>query len=104
MGGQGYRAVTLDASVYPVIQSGGQPGSVTVPRQQRYEQVADDLKRKIESGEYPPGSRMPSRRELCQMFDVSESVIEKAMWILRREGLTETLPGVGVFVAENPVT
>ena len=73
-----------------------------MPRQQRYEQVADDLRQKIQSGHYAPGSQLPSRRELCQMFDVSESVIEKAMWILRREGLTETLPGVGVFVAENP--
>lgn len=70
-----------------------------MPRQQRYEEVADDLVRKIRSGEYPPGSQLPSRARLCELYGVSESVIEKAMWILRREKLTETLPGVGVFVA-----
>jgi GntR family transcriptional regulator len=72
-----------------------------MPRQQRYEQVADDLLSKIRSGEYPHGSKLPSRAQLCQIYDVSESVIEKAMWILRREGWTETLPGVGVFVSEK---
>lgn len=72
-----------------------------MPRQQRYEEVADDLKNKIQSGEYTPGSQLPSRSRLCEIYAVSESVIEKAMWILRREGLTETLPGVGVFVAEE---
>lgn len=70
-----------------------------MPRQQRYEEVADDLASKIRSGEYPPGSKLPSRAQLCELYQVSESVIDKAMWILRREGLTETLPGVGVFVA-----
>ncbi|MFI6762715.1 winged helix-turn-helix domain-containing protein [Micromonospora sp. NPDC050417] len=69
-----------------------------MPRQQRYEEVADDLTTKIRGGEYPPGAKLPSRAQLCEIYDVSESVVEKAMWILRREGLTETLPGVGVFV------
>ncbi|HEX6968289.1 MAG TPA: winged helix-turn-helix domain-containing protein [Micromonosporaceae bacterium] len=69
---------------------------------QKYEMVADDLTSRIRSGEYPPGSQLPSRAQLCEMYSVSESVVEKAMWILRREGLTETLPGVGVFVA-SPV-
>jgi len=72
-----------------------------MPRQQRYEEVADDLTRKIRTGEYSPGDKLPSRAQLCELYEVSESVIEKAMWILRREGLTETLPGVGVFVAET---
>ena len=83
-----------------MIYSVSQPGSITMPRQQRYEQVADDLKSRIESGEYPPGSKLPSRSELCQIYDVSESVADKAMMLLRRERLTETLPGVGVFVKE----
>lgn len=83
-----------------MIQSQRQPGSVAMPRQQRYEQVADDLLSKIRSGEYPPGSQLPSRAQLIEIYDVSESVIEKAMWILRREGWTETLSGVGVFVVD----
>jgi GntR family transcriptional regulator len=101
MGGQAHRAVDLEGMGISVIYSEGQPGSVQMPRRQRYEEVTEDLTSKIRSGEYPPGAKLPSRAELCEIYQVSESVIEKSMWILRREGLTETLPGVGVFVAEN---
>lgn len=66
--------------------------------QQRYEEVASDLRSRIESGEYPPGSRLPSRRELAEEYSASDTVIDKAMLILRLAGLTETLPGVGVYV------
>lgn len=67
---------------------------------QRYEQVAEDLRRKIQSGEYPPGSRLPSRAHLMRHYGVSDTVIGKAMMLLRVEGLTETLAGVGVIVVE----
>lgn len=68
---------------------------------QRYEQVADDLRRKILTGEYPPGSQLPSRSRLRAEYDVSDSVIGKVMMMLRLEGLTETLGGVGVFVRQR---
>jgi DNA-binding GntR family transcriptional regulator len=66
--------------------------------QQRYEKVAADLRQKIESGQYPPGSRLPSRAELRIIYDISDTVSDKALMILRAAGLVETLPGVGVFV------
>ncbi|GIF49346.1 GntR family transcriptional regulator [Asanoa ferruginea] len=66
----------------------------------RYEEIADDLEDKIRSGVYPPGSRLPSRRDLVDAYSVTEPVIDKSMMILRVKGLTETLPGVGVFVRE----
>ncbi|HEY2670789.1 MAG TPA: winged helix-turn-helix domain-containing protein [Rugosimonospora sp.] len=69
---------------------------------QRYEEVAADLRRKMESGEYPPGGKLPSRAELRTLYSISDTVSDKAMWILRQAGLVETLPGVGVFVAEKP--
>jgi GntR family transcriptional regulator len=102
MEGQGQHAVELEPPDGDVIYSESQPGSISVPRQQRYEQVADDLTKKIRSGEYPPGSRLPSRAQLGETYSVSASVIEKAMMLLRRDGLTETLAGVGVFVADPP--
>jgi DNA-binding GntR family transcriptional regulator len=81
-----------------VIYLARQPGSVIVP-QQRYEQVAHDLRMKITTGVYPPGSKLPSRAQLAAEYAVSGSVIDKAMMLLRFAQLTETLPGVGVFVA-----
>lgn len=84
-----------------MIYSVSQPGSVTMPKQ-RYEQVAEDLRKQIGRGKkYPPGSQLPSRKELAEMYQISDTVADKAMMLLRIEGLTETLPGVGVFVAER---
>jgi GntR family transcriptional regulator len=65
----------------------------------RYEEIADDLIERIKSGEFPPGSRLPSRRELKDHYEVTEPVTDRAMQVLRIMGWTETLPGVGVFVA-----
>ncbi len=65
-----------------------------------YEQVADDLRRKIKDGTYPPGSKLPSRRELCQEHGVSDIVVARAVLILKHEGLVELMNGVGMFVTE----
>ncbi|MFG2101654.1 winged helix-turn-helix domain-containing protein [Micromonospora echinaurantiaca] len=71
-----------------------------MPKQQ-YQVLADELRSKIESGEWPPGTRLPSRSQLCKEYGVSDTVVGKAMMILRATGLTETLEGVGVFVAQK---
>lgn len=68
---------------------------------QRYEQVADDLRQKIADGTYSPGQRLPSRVQLMAEYQVSDTVIGKAMMLLRAKKLIETLPGVGVIVAET---
>ncbi|WP_433536420.1 winged helix-turn-helix domain-containing protein [Micromonospora sp. CA-249363] len=72
-----------------------------MPKQQ-YQVLADELRTKIESGTWPPGTKLPSRSQLCKEYGVSDTVVGKAMMILRATGLTETLEGVGVFVAEKP--
>ncbi|MCO8274526.1 GntR family transcriptional regulator [Actinoplanes sp. TRM 88003] len=37
-----------------------------MPPRYRYEAIADDLEQRIEAGEFPPGSRLPSRRQLIE--------------------------------------
>ncbi|MFK3981745.1 winged helix-turn-helix domain-containing protein [Micromonospora sp. NPDC050397] len=69
-----------------------------MPKQQ-YQALADELRAKIESGEWPAGTKLPSRSQLCAEYGVSDTVVGKAMMILRATGLTETLEGVGVYVA-----
>ncbi|WP_326561619.1 winged helix-turn-helix domain-containing protein [Micromonospora sp. NBC_01796] len=71
-----------------------------MPRQQ-YQVVADELRAKIESGEWSAGTRLPSRSQLCKQYGVSDTVVGKAMMLLRATGLTETLEGVGVYVADR---
>lgn len=65
-----------------------------------YEQVTDALRASIRDGTYPPGSKLPSRRELREQFDVSDIVIGTAMRAVRSDGLVETLAGVGVYVVD----
>ncbi|MFG1607183.1 winged helix-turn-helix domain-containing protein [Actinoplanes sp. NPDC049265] len=72
-----------------------------MPPRYRYEEIADDLRQRIDAGEFPPGSRLPSRRELTVQYEVTEPVIDRAMQILRVLGVTETLAGVGVFVRDD---
>lgn len=64
-------------------------------------QIAADLRRRIESGDIPPGRRIPSLTELEQQYDVARDTLRKAVRILRDEGLVETVRGMGVFVVER---
>lgn len=65
-----------------------------------YERVTNELRKRIRTGIYTPGSLMPSRTKLCEEFDVSDIVVGAAMRALKAEGLTEPKPGIGTFVAD----
>lgn len=83
-----------------MIESAGHLGSPAVMPQYPYERVTADLRRRILTGEFAPGTKLPSRRELAAEYGVSDIVIGAAMRALRAEGLTEPLPGIGTFVAD----
>ena len=84
-------------------QSGGRPGSIAMPPERlTYRQIAEDLAARIRSGEYPPGSRLPSYAELAKMYSVAVTTAQSAIRELRSMGLIRGRPGVGVFVAERP--
>ncbi len=63
-----------------------------------YQKVADDLRSRIKAGEFPPGSKLPSRSDLCAEHGVSGITVARAMLILKFEGLVKELVGVGMFV------
>jgi DNA-binding GntR family transcriptional regulator len=62
------------------------------------------MRRRIASGEFPPGAKLPSRRELCEQYKVSDTVIGRVMLALSADGLTESLVGYGTFVVEQAKT
>lgn len=72
-----------------------------VPRSQ-YRQVADLLRGGIESGEYAPGSSLPSEPDLASRFGVSRVTINRAVQLLRGEGLVKVLRGRGTVVRAIP--
>ncbi|MFY1686139.1 GntR family transcriptional regulator [Micromonospora sp. WMMD730] len=64
-------------------------------------QIADDLTTRIRAGEYPQGSKLPSLRELADLYSVSVSTIQRALELTRERGLTVGRAGAGVYVSEG---
>jgi GntR family transcriptional regulator len=65
-----------------------------------YRQLAAIVARRIESGEYPRGSRLPSEADFMEEFELGRSTVRRAMAWLREQGLAETVPTRGTYVAE----
>ncbi len=57
------------------------------------------LARKISSGEYPPGAKIPSEREAAKVYGVSHITVNKVVKQLEAVGLVRLERGRGVFVA-----
>jgi GntR family transcriptional regulator len=65
----------------------------------KYYQLANILQRKIEAGEWPPRSAIPSERQLEQLYDVSRPTIRQAIESLIQLGLLYREHGRGTFVS-----
>lgn len=64
----------------------------------KYTVIAEDLAKQIRDHVMPPGSKLPSTRELMAIYGVSETVIRFVMVSLKAQGLVEGEPGRGVYV------
>lgn len=60
--------------------------------------IADDIASRIDSGEYPPGSRLPSLPNLRAQYGVSQTTLQKALIALEYGGMIEPRQGVAYFV------
>lgn len=52
-----------------------------------YEDIAFELERRILSGEYAPGDRLPSERKIMEEFGVGRPAVREALFALRKMGL-----------------
>ncbi len=68
----------------------------------KYAQVVAEIKSRIERGQYPPGSLLPSEHQLVSDFGVSRPTIVKALASLRQDGWIDTQQGRGSFVRGRP--
>lgn len=64
----------------------------------RYQQIAAELRRRIEVGELPPGARVPSTRAIVDEWGVAMATATKVLTELRHQGLVRAVPGVGTVV------
>ncbi len=67
-----------------------------------YRQIAGILRRRIEAGQYPPDTRIPTESELMEAFEVARTTARRAIGVLREEGLIYTVPQRGSYVARPP--
>lgn len=72
--------------------------------QPAYQQVADDLRRLITSGDLAVGDAIPSTVQLCQRYRVSVTVVRAAINQLRTEGVLRGQPGKAVYVVATPAS
>jgi DNA-binding GntR family transcriptional regulator len=68
----------------------------------KYAQVVAEIKKRIERGDYPAGSLLPSEHQLVADFGVSRPTIVKALSSLRQDGWVDTQQGRGSFVRGRP--
>ena len=70
----------------------------TVSREPLHSIIASRAERRIRSGEWAAGTRLPPERELCELLDVSRTTLRQALAELEHRGLISRHQGRGTFV------
>ena len=80
-----------------------EPGPNAKPERARsvrlVDRVADQLRERIRSGNYPPDSRLPGEHELASIMGVSRPIVRDALGRLREEDMVYSRQGAGTFVS-----
>jgi GntR family transcriptional regulator len=77
-----------------LMTGNAQPGRVG------YRDIANDLRQQIDSGELPPGSKVPGENDLTSRYGVAQPTARHALDVLKNEGLIIAKRGSGTFVRE----
>ncbi|WP_196594202.1 GntR family transcriptional regulator [Pectinatus sottacetonis] len=64
----------------------------------KYQQIANDLRKKIATGEYEPGKQISLEKEMCEHYGVSRITVKRAVDELVNQGLIVKRRGSGTFV------
>ncbi|GAB6436963.1 PLP-dependent aminotransferase family protein [Bacillus luti] len=67
----------------------------------KYRQIVEYMKEKIENGEWPIGSKIPSQRKLAKLFHVNRSTVITALDEIMADGLIQGKVGAGTIVTNN---
>ena len=65
--------------------------------------IASRAERRIRSGEWAPGTRLPAERELCDLLHVSRTTLRLALDELEQRGLISRHQGRGTYVSRQRV-
>ena len=68
-----------------------------------YYQLKEELRRKILSNEWEEGSKLPSEKEICEIFGVSRITVRKAIDELQDENYIVKKQGRGTFIQSRTI-
>jgi GntR family transcriptional regulator len=60
--------------------------------------IVDTIRAQIKAGDLNPGDRLPSTRTLAAEYGVAVQTAQRAISVLKSEGVVEAIPAKGVFV------
>ncbi|WP_165615946.1 GntR family transcriptional regulator [Parafrankia irregularis] len=66
-----------------------------------YQRVADDLRTRIEAGEFGETGRLPTEPQLQKQYSVSSTTARNAVKRLAAAGIVETIHGSGTYVIDH---
>jgi molybdate-binding protein/DNA-binding transcriptional regulator YhcF (GntR family) len=66
-----------------------------------YQEIAESLRRRIASGEFQPGDKLPPVREMARRWDCTPGTVSRAYAQLAQEGLVEGYRGGGTRVTSS---
>lgn len=75
------------------------PGGAGKPSVALFQQVKDFIVGRIECGQWPPDTRVPSENDLIQELSISRMTVHRALRELAAEGYLKRVQGLGTFVA-----
>src|ERR1700682_1001156 len=64
-------------------------------------QMVDQIREAIRCARIGPGTRLPSSRRLSEQLEISRNTVVRAYDLLLMEGIVESRPASGIFVAEQ---
>jgi GntR family transcriptional regulator len=67
----------------------------------RFRQIAEEMIRRIDTGEFAEGAQLPTEVELMTEYEASRNTIRDAIKLLIGRGLVATSPGRGTFVLKE---
>ena len=80
----------------PVLKNGKIGGDIV----NKFYDIYQDLKRRMDLEEYASGSLLPSEKALAEVYDVSRETIRKALTLLMEDGYIQKKQGKGSIVLD----
>lgn len=79
-------------------------GYVTSPHDKIFQEMVEHIENMVAIGKYPPGSRIPTLRELAKSFNLSTGTVVRGIKFLVDNRILEVRHGSGTFVRNSDAT